>query len=87
MDLRLPFNQGPLLEKRKLTANGNNYANWICTLRSVLRGAKKNYILDAPILAIRTADASDVEKDVYTMLANDNSTVQGFMLTCMDPEQ
>src|ERR1041384_8303576 len=34
------FNLGPLLEKEKLAATGNNYADWVHNLRIVLRSAK-----------------------------------------------
>ena len=54
-----PFNLGPMLEKEKLTANGSNFADWVRTLRIVLRSAKKEYILDAPLPEAPAADASD----------------------------
>lgn len=81
-----PFNLGPMLEKEKLTANGSNYADWVRTLRIVLRGAKKEYILDAPLPAAPTADASDDEKNLHATKVDDGTAVQCLMLTCMDPE-
>ena len=43
------FNLAPMLEKEKLAANGGNYGDWIRILRIVLRSAKKEYVLDAPL--------------------------------------
>ena len=42
------FNLAPMLEKQKLAANGENYADWIRSLRVVLRSAK-DYVLDQPL--------------------------------------
>ena len=33
------FNLGPLIEKEKLKADGSNYADWVHSLRIVLRSA------------------------------------------------
>ena len=38
-----------MLEKEKLAASGSNYADWVRTLRLVLRSAKKEYVLDTPL--------------------------------------
>ena len=81
-----PFNLGPMLEKEKLTANGSNFADWVRTLRIVLRSAKKEYILDAPLPAAPAADASEDDKNVYATKIDDSTVVQCLMLTCMDPE-
>ena len=37
------FNLGPLIEKKPLTANGSNYADWVRALRIVLRNAKSAF--------------------------------------------
>jgi hypothetical protein len=81
-----PFNLGPMLEKDKLTANGSNYADWVRTLRIVLRGAKKEYVLDAPLPEPPVATATDDEKNVYATIIDDSTAVQCLMLACMDPE-
>ena len=80
------FNLGPLIEKEKLTANGSNYADWVRGLRIVLRSAKKEYVLDAPLPEAPADDASDDVKNVYATKVDDSTTVQCLMLTCMDPE-
>jgi hypothetical protein len=79
-----PFNLGLMLEI--LTANGNNYADWVRNLRTVLRCVKKEYILDAPLPEAPVADASDDIMNVYATKIDDSTTVQNLMLTCMDPE-
>jgi len=81
-----PFNLGLMLEKEKLTANGSNYADWVRTLRIVLRSTKKEYTLDAPLPAASATDASKDDKIVYATKVDDATTVQCLMLTCMDPE-
>lgn len=81
-----PFNLGPMLEKEKLAANGKNYADWVRTLRIVLRSAKKEYALDAALPAAPAADASEDEKNVYATKVDDATVVQCLMLTCMEPE-
>ena len=47
------FNLGPMLEKEKLDATGNNYADWVRNLRIVLRSAKKMYVLENALPANR----------------------------------
>lgn len=86
MACNTPFNLGPMLEKEKLTANGSNYADWVRTLRIVLRGAKKEYVLDAALPAAPGDGASDDENNVYATKVDDSTAVQCLMLTCMDHE-
>ena len=81
-----PFNLGPLLEKEKLTANGSNYANWIRGLRIVLRSAKKEHVLVAPLPVAPADDAPEDVRNVYATQVEDSTAVQCLMLTCMDPE-
>src|SRR5207244_10003905 len=52
----------------------------------VLRSAKKEYTLDAPLPAAPAANASEDDKIVYATKVDDATTVQCLMLTCMDPE-
>ena len=80
------INLGQLLEKKPLAANGSNYADWARALRIVLRGIKKEYVLDAPPPWELDDNASDAEKDAHTLKSDDAISVQCIMLTCMDPE-
>ena len=59
------FNLGSLLEKEKLAATGNNYADWVRNLRIVLRSAKKIYVLEKALPAKPAADASEDEKNAW----------------------
>ena len=80
------FNLGPLIEKKPLTANGSNYADWVRALRIVLRNAKSEYVLDGPLPEEPNDDASEAERDAYTLKSDTSISVQCLMLTCMDPE-
>ena len=55
-------------------------------LRIVLRGIKKEYVLDAPPPGELDDNATDAEKDAHTLKSDDAISVQCLMLTYMDPE-
>jgi hypothetical protein len=65
-----------MLEKEKLAVTGNNYANWVCTLRIVLRSAKKVYVLDTPLPAKPAATAPEDEQNVWATKDDDCNLVQ-----------
>ncbi|CAD6242832.1 unnamed protein product [Miscanthus lutarioriparius] len=58
-----PFTLCSILEKDKL--NGTNYADWIRSLRIVLRAEKKEDILDTPLPIEPTDNAPATEKNAY----------------------
>ena len=58
------FNLGPLIEKEKVKGDRSNYADWIRSLRIVLRSAKKDYVLTKPLLVAPTAEATIAEQNV-----------------------
>jgi hypothetical protein len=58
------FPMGSMLEKEKLAATGNNYADWVRNLRSVLKSAKKMYLLESALPAKPAADAPKDEQNV-----------------------
>ena len=76
------FNLGPLIEKEKLKGDGSNYADWIRSLRIVLRSAKKDYVLTTPLPVAPTA----AEQNVYQTKLDDFTTVQFLMIACMESE-
>ena len=80
------FNLGPLIEKEKLKGDGSNYADWIRSLRIVLRRAKKDYVLTTPLPVAPTAEATVVEQNVYQIKLDDCTTVQCLMIACMESE-
>ena len=80
------FSLGPMLEREKLVATGNNYADWIRNLRIILRSAKKLYVLENALPAKPAAEAPENEQDVWATNDDDHNVVQCLMLACMSPE-
>ena len=70
------FNLGPMLEKEKLAATGNNYADWVRNLRIVLRSAKKMYVLETTLSAKPTETAPEDEQNVWATKDDDHNLVQ-----------
>ena len=60
----VPLNFNAFLEKAKLKDDGSNYTDWVRNLRIILIAAQKNCILEAPLGARPTADATDDVKNV-----------------------
>ena len=61
----VPLNFNAFLEKAKLKDDGSNYTDWVRNLRIILIAAQKNYVLEAPLGAKPTADATDDVKNVW----------------------
>src|SRR3990170_4452467 len=80
------FNLCPMLEKEKLAATGNNYADWVRDLRIVLRSAKRMYVLETPLPARPVATAPKDEQNVWATKDDDYNLVQCLMLACMSTE-
>ena len=76
----VPLNFNAFLEKAKLKDDGSNYTDWVRNLRIILIAAQKNYVLEAPLGARPTADATDDVKNVWQSKADDYSIVQCAML-------
>ena len=68
------------LEKDKLKDDGSNYMDWVRNLRIILIAAQKNYVLEAPLGARPTADATDDVKNVWQAPSDDYLIVQCDML-------
>ena len=71
----VPLNFNAFLEKAKLKDDGSNYTDWVRNLRIILIAAQKNYVLEAPLGARPTADATDNVKNVWQSKADDYSIV------------
>ena len=80
-----PFTLAPMLKREKLDATGNNYADWVRTLRIVLRNAKKDYVLDQPLGDSPTPGMAQDIMNVFVSRKDDFSVVKMLMLSCMDP--
>jgi hypothetical protein len=74
-----------MLEKEKLAATGNNYADWVRNLRIVLRSAKKMYVLESALPAKPVATALEDEQNVWATKDDDHNLVQCLILACMSP--
>ena len=79
------LNFNAFLEKAKLKDDGSNYTDWVRNLRIILIAAQKNYVLEAPLGARPTADATDDVKNVWQSKADDYSIVQCAMLYSLEP--
>src|SRR3954468_11630824 len=80
------FNLGSLIEKEKLKAYGRNYADWVRSLRIVLRSAKKDYVLTTPLQVAPGPEATAAEQNVHQTKLDDSTAVQCLMTTCMESE-
>ena len=83
--LLFQLNFNAFLEKAKLKDDGSNYTDWVRNLRIILIAAQKNYVLEAPLSAMPTADATDDAKNVWQSKADDYSIVQCAMLYGLEP--
>src|SRR3989337_365576 len=79
------FFLAPMLERVKLAATGNNYADWVHTLRIVLRSAKKDYVLDQTLGDSPTPEMAQDIIHVFDSRKDDFGVVTELMLSCMDP--
>ena len=71
----VPLNFNALLAKAKLKDDGSNYTDSVRNLWIFLIVAQKNYVLEAPLGARPTADATDDVKNVWQSKADDYSIV------------
>ena len=76
----VPLNSNAFLEKAKLKDDGRNYTDWVRNLRTFLIAAQKNYVLEAPLGARPTTDATDDVKNVLQSKADHYSIVLCAML-------
>ena len=65
------FNFGVFLEKEKLKSSGSNFTDWHRSLRILLTGCKKSYVLDKPLGDAPANDASQDIKYVYESRSDD----------------
>jgi hypothetical protein len=75
-----------MLEKEKLATTGNNYVDWVRNLRTVLRSAKRIYVLQTPLPAKPAETAPEDEQNVWATKDDDYNLVQCLLLACMSPE-
>jgi len=80
------FNFGAFLEKEKLKASGSNFNDWHRTLRIILTGCKKAFVLEAELGDAPHEKASDDEHNVFQSRKDDYMIVQCAILTSLEPE-
>ncbi|PKI48816.1 hypothetical protein CRG98_030793 [Punica granatum] len=73
-----------ILDKEKLS--GNNFLDWYRNLRIVLIQEKKLYVLEQPLPAPPSDNATRAERDAYRKHEDDAVSVGCLMLATMDPE-
>ena len=66
--------------------NETNYADWIRSLRIVLRAANKEDVLDNPLPEEPDADAPAAERNAYRRAVDNDREVSYLMLACTEPE-
>ena len=69
-----------------MKADGSNYADWVRSLRMVLRSAKKDYVLTTPLPEEPGPDATVAEQNVHQTKLDDSTAVQCLMTACMESE-
>ena len=75
-----------ILEKEKLHESGTNFVDWFRNVRIVLRGTKKEYVLDATLGAPPLDDATEEAERLFQQHSDDYITVQCALLAAMEPE-
>ena len=75
-----------LLEKEKLHESGTNFVDWYRNVRIVLKGAKKDYVLEATLGDPPADNATEDAFNVFQTRSDDYISVQCALLACMEPE-
>ena len=74
-----------MIDKEKLNGDGSNYADWIRSLRILLRNAKKDYVLTTPLPVAPTAEATVAEQNVYQTKLDDCTAGNAELTMQADP--
>src|SRR3954452_19689625 len=75
-----------IIEKEKLHETETNFVDWFRNVRIVLKGAKKEYFLEATIGQHPGPDASEASRDLWDKLHDDYIAVQSAILVAMEPK-
>ena len=78
-----PFAQ--LLEKEKPHESGTNFVGWFRNMRIVLKGAKKDYVLEQTLGDSPLNGATDDARNIFQPRSDDYIAVQCAMLASMEP--
>jgi hypothetical protein len=75
-----------ILEKEKLHESGTNFVDWFHNGRIVLKGAEKDYVLEATLGDPPVEEATVASKELYQQHSDDYVIVQCALLSSMEPE-
>jgi hypothetical protein len=75
-----------ILEKEKLHESGTNFVDWFRNVRIVLKGAKKDHVLEATLGDPPVEEATLAAKELYQQHIDDYVIVQCALLALMEPE-
>ena len=74
-----------ILEKKKLQESGTNFVDWYRNVRIVLKGVKKEYVLEATLGDPPLENAPEQAQNVYQTRSDDYIIVQCAILAAMEP--
>ena len=75
-----------ILDKDKLHESGTNFVDWYRNVRTVLRGCKKDYVLEATIGDSPDDNATEEAMNLFYQRSDDYIVVRCAMLAAMEPE-
>jgi hypothetical protein len=75
-----------ILEKEKLHQSGTNFVDWFRNIRIVVKGAKKDYVLEATLGDPPIEEATVATKEIYQQHVDDYVIVQCALLASMEPK-
>ena len=75
-----------ILEKDKLHESGTNFVDWYRNVRIVLKGCKKDYVLEATLGDSPNENATEEAMNPFYQRSDDYIDVQCAMLPAMEPE-
>ena len=75
-----------ILEKDKLHESGTNFVDWYRYVRIILKGCKKDYVLEATLGDSPDDNATEEAMNLFFQRSDDYFAVQCAMLAAMEPE-
>src|SRR5664279_4924187 len=80
------FHLATIFEKEKLQESGTNFADWYRNMRIVVKGAKKDYVLQATLSDAPNDNATQAVLDLFQTRSDDYIAIQCAILAAMEPE-
>ena len=76
-----------ILDKDKLHESGTNFVDWYRNVRIVLKGGKKEYVLEATQGDSPPKNSTEEAMNLFYQCSDDYIAIQCAMLAAMEPEQ